>query len=302
MHVAAVSSRRELAMVDMSSARAARVKRELDEVVQKAAKRRKLEFTEVAVATGGDRARMARASTGTSAVQPLVSESTSRNPFRRQRPSAPSHIPTSLLSSVSASSSSSSATGYTRIGDQEEEEARNGDDDENGDGYTVFGGDNDDEIDNDFNDDDDDDDDDGNAVSKLKQRNCTSTTKQKTRASAPVRAQQQPLETNPNANGSGRASASASKSGKAMIPITDMKIPVLSSEMRREALARERKESGGSASITKSKPKFKNAADATAASGRKTANTNSTGNGKPKTIRKSGGQFDWTTWGGGTTK
>ncbi|KAH9484287.1 hypothetical protein JR316_0003768 [Psilocybe cubensis] len=239
MHAAATSSRREVAMVDMSSARAARVKRELDEVVQKAAKRRKLEDLEVAEPA---REKGTRASIGNGAgiVPPLVNESTSRNPFRR-RPctSAPSHVPTSLLSSKSASSISSS---HTRVGDRDED-AGYLDEDEDEETVYIGGGEKDDEIDNDFNDDTD-------------------------------------LGTTPGSsktNSSTKPSARKSIDGKVLTPIMDMKIPVLPSEMRKEALARERKESGRSAGIAKSKPQGKNAS---------------------KTGRKSEGGFDWKTWGG----
>lgn len=259
MEIAAASRARggdgELAMVDITSSRAARVKRELDAVVQAAAKRRKLDYAVEDAVSGGisgtTTGRFSRPSFSAGSassvllpIQPLVNESTSRNPFRRRHPPAPGSIPASLLSPASSGS-----TSHTNINDQDDQ-------DEDEDEDTIYDMDDNNDYHNDSHD---------------------STKAQATIATPRV----QPLEKPTNANGSGTGTVSASKT-KPMIPISAVKVPILPSEMRQEALARERKESSGS--VTKLKPKFKGASS-------KSANANA----KPKA--KSLGQFDWKTWG-----
>ncbi|KAF8902098.1 hypothetical protein CPB84DRAFT_1846509 [Gymnopilus junonius] len=110
----------EWAVVDMNSARAARVKRELERVVEEAAKRRKATDVEYEIEQGlrlnnrYSRSAIPMSNLSISSAssspaippQPLVTESTSKNPFRRRHRSFPASSAPVPVGSASASPSS----------------------------------------------------------------------------------------------------------------------------------------------------------------------------------------------------
>lgn len=114
----------EPAVVDMNSARAARVKRELERVVVEAAKRRKVVEVEDEIEQDDSRLPLhnrysrsaipaipmsnlsiSSSSSSTHPPQPLVNESTSRNPFRRRHRSFPTSAPVPIASASASPSS-----------------------------------------------------------------------------------------------------------------------------------------------------------------------------------------------------
>ncbi|PPR06668.1 hypothetical protein CVT26_001210 [Gymnopilus dilepis] len=114
----------QLAVVNMNNARAARVKRELERVVEEAAKRRKVldvedeiedDDTRLPLPSGHSRPIVSAipmsnlsisSSSSNPPPQPLVTESTARNPFRRRRKSFPASSCLPASNSTRASPSS----------------------------------------------------------------------------------------------------------------------------------------------------------------------------------------------------